>query len=127
MEKIYPCQICGKIFPRYIESSEENFSDIKEEIKLFCDNCWDSNSHNNNSLKHSETANENEINHNAYSCKVPDTKPLNGKQSNIDNVYKCEVCNKFFVQSSHLIKHKETHSKERPYGCEICGQHFTQK
>ncbi|XP_035824977.1 LOW QUALITY PROTEIN: zinc finger protein 678 [Aplysia californica] len=40
--------------------------------------------------------------------------------------YKCEVCEARFTQSSHLQRHKRTHTGEKPYKCEDCGVTFTQ-
>ncbi|KAB8067344.1 hypothetical protein BDV29DRAFT_92665 [Aspergillus leporis] len=36
----------------------------------------------------------------------------------------CDVCHRRFTRSEHLIRHRRTHTKERPFACEDCGKSF---
>uniref|UniRef100_A0AAG5DC41 Protein hunchback n=1 Tax=Anopheles atroparvus TaxID=41427 RepID=A0AAG5DC41_ANOAO len=38
---------------------------------------------------------------------------------------KCVICNKHFKSSEYLVRHRRTHSGERPYQCETCGKNFS--
>ncbi|XP_026461417.1 zinc finger protein 19-like [Ctenocephalides felis] len=40
--------------------------------------------------------------------------------------YKCQLCDKAFIRSSHLDQHVLIHTGERPNKCEICGKTFKQ-
>ncbi|KAL4154142.1 hypothetical protein QTP88_001975 [Uroleucon formosanum] len=39
--------------------------------------------------------------------------------------YPCDVCDKLFNQSSHLINHRRTHTGEKPYACDVCDKSFS--
>ncbi|XP_049287825.1 zinc finger protein 160-like isoform X2 [Anopheles funestus] len=49
-----------------------------------------------------------------------DDPPVDGNDR-----YKCTVCSKVFRSSEYLVRHRRTHSGERPYQCEICGKNFS--
>ena len=37
-----------------------------------------------------------------------------------DNPLKCDICEKTFNQSAYLIRHKRAHTGENPFKCDIC-------
>jgi KRAB domain-containing zinc finger protein len=41
-----------------------------------------------------------------------------------DKPYECDVCNKIFLHSGHLVVHKRTHTGEKPYECDVCNNRF---
>ncbi|XP_037363985.1 zinc finger protein 500 [Talpa occidentalis] len=41
--------------------------------------------------------------------------------------YACPECGKGFGKSSHLTKHRRTHTGERPYRCQACGKGFSDR
>ncbi|KAF7590092.1 hypothetical protein BBP40_003248 [Aspergillus hancockii] len=36
----------------------------------------------------------------------------------------CDVCYRRFTRSEHLVRHRRTHTKERPFACDDCGRRF---
>ena len=47
------------------------------------------------------------------------------KQHTLVFPYKCSMCDKGFVQRSHLRSHVLTHKKHKPHQCHICGSCFS--
>lgn len=46
-------------------------------------------------------------------------------KSPVKKEHKCDICNKIFSRSSHLKRHKFTHSEEKPFVCKECNKGFT--
>ena len=42
------------------------------------------------------------------------------------DIYKCTECGKCCQSSSHLARHKRSHSGEKPFECTVCNKRFTQ-
>ncbi|KFP86806.1 Zinc finger protein 574, partial [Acanthisitta chloris] len=40
--------------------------------------------------------------------------------------FPCQVCGKSFNSQANLLRHRLTHTGERPYECELCHKRFTQ-
>ncbi|KAH3897461.1 hypothetical protein DPMN_021649 [Dreissena polymorpha] len=43
------------------------------------------------------------------------------------SVWVCEFCNKKFYAQSWLVRHRRTHTGERPFTCEVCERKFSRK
>ncbi len=41
-----------------------------------------------------------------------------------DKPHSCNVCERSFIQSSHLKGHMRTHTGEKPYSCNVCQRSF---
>jgi uncharacterized Zn-finger protein len=47
--------------------------------------------------------------------------------STLENQYSCKDCDKEFKFHSLVVKHKATHSTERPFECETCSRTYNDK
>ena len=48
----------------------------------------------------------------------------NLKEQPRERSHQCSVCNKAFIDSSHLNDHMRIHTGERPYTCSVCDKAF---
>ena len=39
----------------------------------------------------------------------------------------CETCSESFRRTEHLLRHKLTHSKQKPFGCLVCPKSFARR
>ena len=49
---------------------------------------------------------------------------LSSHATNDEKKYKCNVCNKGFVDIARLRDHKNIHTGEKPYKCKLCSACF---
>ena len=38
--------------------------------------------------------------------------------------YKCDICDKAFIQQGNLQTHRLIHTDDQPYACDVCGKSF---
>ncbi|XP_023232617.1 zinc finger protein 708-like isoform X1 [Centruroides sculpturatus] len=76
-------------------------------------------------VKEHKTGNQNEISHRNLRLQPSGdgvkSSPKNGK------VHVCKICGKEFNWKANLLRHKSTHSEDRPFKCGICNKGFKWK
>lgn len=99
-KKSKECDICGKLL--------SNYSSLKYHMQLHSDKtpfeCTD--------------CGEKFKTRNAYD---------GHRTTHMENVNKCEICNKTYRQPASLRSHMLKHEDKKPFVCEICGKAMTQK
>lgn len=99
-KKTKECDICGKLL--------SNYSSLKYHMQLHSDKtpfeCSD--------------CGEKFKTRNAYD---------GHRTTHMQNVNKCEICNKTYRQPASLRNHMLKHENKKPFVCEICGKGMTQK
>jgi len=100
-EKLFACDICGKLLLR--RGSLINHQRTHTGEKPFkCQFCGKGFTESGGLLKHRRT----------HTGEKP---------------FKCEICDKGFSESGSLLKHRRTHSGEKPFKCDVCGKVLSRK
>ncbi|XP_023239754.1 zinc finger protein 224-like [Centruroides sculpturatus] len=60
-------------------------------------------------------------------CKLKNSLLRHKLTHSEDRPFKCDICNKSFKCKNQVKKHQKTHSDERNYSCEICNKYFKTK
>jgi len=46
--------------------------------------------------------------------------------ASLGQIYSCGLCQKQFRNNSHLVRHQQVHTGERPYQCTVCDKRFSE-
>jgi len=59
---------------------------------------------------------------------LDDSRPEKSKvdPSSLGPIYSCGLCQKHFRSNSHLVRHQQVHTGERPYQCSVCDKRFSE-
>ncbi|AMD22974.1 HHR205Cp [Eremothecium sinecaudum] len=61
-------------------------------------------------------------------AQLPENLRLNGvTPSGKPRLFVCSVCTRAFARQEHLIRHKRSHTNEKPYICGICDKRFSRR
>jgi len=47
-------------------------------------------------------------------------------EQSLGQMYSCRLCDKQFRSNSHLVRHQQVHTGERPYHCTVCDKRFSE-
>ncbi|XP_071512676.1 uncharacterized protein [Panulirus ornatus] len=125
-EKPYKCSLCAKAFTEY--------SGLQKHKKaLSCENpyqrkvCEQSLKLHTQSHKSDPSSRPNKGQRKKSSRMFHSNAYENSFVKRKDVKFKCSVCNKMFVCSSHLKRHIMKHSDAKPYVCKLCNKRFKLK
>jgi uncharacterized Zn-finger protein len=100
-EKIYKCDVCGKVFSRK-DSLQSHIRRHSGEKPYKCNDCGE-----------------------AFSRK--DSLQRHIRRHNGEKPYKYNVCGKVFSRKDSLQRHIRKHNGEKPDKCNVCGKVFSHK
>lgn len=132
-EKMFEIQ-CGNIQPikddrdENLDSSEIETKDTDVEIVLVAPDIMSNNSDEGN--KDDDSSGEPDNEDRDDSCddllmpmKTSDDNKSTSLQSE-DGLFRCQVCNKVFLNRNHLTRHAIIHSGVKPFSCDVCHKSF---
>lgn len=136
-EKMFEIQ-CGTIQPikdesnGLVDSAETETKDDDVEIVLVAPDIMSQNSNDENFAKDDSSSRETQENDGKDdgSCDElltpmrtsDDTKPIPLQSE--DGLFRCQVCNKIFLNRNHLMRHAIIHSGVKPFKCDQCDKGF---
>lgn len=124
----FVCTVCSKSFalPHKLESHMRTHEATK---KHSCGTCSES-FHRSDVLRH-HILREHKNGERPYKCDMCDKGFLQNCDLKVhkrrhlgERPFACDICNKTYVTSTSLYEHRRTHTGQRPYVCNICHRGF---
>lgn len=136
-QKKFVCDVCGKQFTstnRVTQHKQKNHWGINKilEKKFECDLCnlkfrckffleEHINTHTGNKPYQCEICKKSFANIRGYKRDLKRHKQLAGELKN-EELHECKICNKFFLESSRLMKHLQWVHGDKCHVCKVCGR-----